>query len=532
MQKISRRDMLKMIGLGTAGTVLAACTPQATAQPTSVPATATTAPAKTVKITMVESWFSVPQDKAIIDPVTKVISDKMKAEGLNIEVQSMVLDDHQNKYPLLYASGADFTMAFDAPWYKMDTLRTQGSLVVLDDLFNQYGKRLMAEVTDKILSMNKWDGHWYGIPTAGSYGGTCGVILRKDLLDKYGAPEPDPMKGWPSLEPYLAAIAKNEPSLTPFAVDWSYSPVHENFVDRRQPANWNGVDAKTGIIIPDISKDYKLVDIEGVQAFIDTATLLRTWWEKGYINKTDLPSSGPTANLLQDEFLPGKAACIIENEPNYKYVDDQKQILSSIPTAVVKGNDMSGVQVGRYRPVGALKQWNFVVFNASAPAERQQASVKWFDWLVSSQDNIDLWLMGIDGTNYKKEADLRFSEVTGTDAATNYRRQWYVSGVSGRFQRVSLDIAPEALSIIKANSTEANWVFNPYEGFSLDAKAVEDYTTKVAAIRDEAGHGMYSGQMDPAAAVAKYKKMLDEAGRQKAKEIVQKQIDDYIASLG
>lgn len=30
-RKITRRDMLKMVGMGTAGTMLAACAPQATA---------------------------------------------------------------------------------------------------------------------------------------------------------------------------------------------------------------------------------------------------------------------------------------------------------------------------------------------------------------------------------------------------------------------------------------------------------------------------------------------------------------------
>ena len=38
------------------------------------------------------------------------------------------------------------------------------------------------------------------------YGGTCGVTLRYDLLQKYGAPEPDPMVGWPSLEPFLETM--------------------------------------------------------------------------------------------------------------------------------------------------------------------------------------------------------------------------------------------------------------------------------------------------------------------------------------
>ncbi len=192
MRKISRREMLKLVGLSTAGAVLAACTPQTTAAPTTAPtavpttasstgataaptaamataaATSTTAAATPtaappVTITMVESWFAVPQDKTIIDPINKALSQKMQSEGVNIEIQSMVLDDYTAKYPLLYSSGADFTMAFDAPWSNMDTLRVQGALEVMDDLFNEF-PNFEAVITPKILGANKWGGHWYGIP--------------------------------------------------------------------------------------------------------------------------------------------------------------------------------------------------------------------------------------------------------------------------------------------------------------------------------------------------------------------------------
>jgi putative aldouronate transport system substrate-binding protein len=536
MRTISRRDMLKMLGVSTAGAVLAACgTKATTVAPTTPPKEEpTTAPAPTkgkpVTITMIESWFGVPQDKAIIDPVTTAISKKMQDEGLNINVQSMILDDHQNKYPVLYASGADFTMAFDAPWYKMDTLRAQGSLVILDDLFKTYGKKLMDEVTQKILDANKWDGHWYGIPTAGSYGGTCGVVIRSDLLKKYGAAEPDPMKGWPSLEPFLEAVAKNDSTMNPFAVDAAYGPVHDNFLMRRTLGKWGGVDGKIGFIIPDIDKGYNLVDIETLAPYTDTAKLLRTWWEKGYINKTDLPASGPTANPLLDYFMPGKTATVVENEPNYKMVEDQKTLKSSIPDGEVRGFDMAGIQVGRYRPVGALKQWNFIVFNASAPQEQQIAGVQYFDWMTSNQDNIDLWLMGIDGVNYKKEANLRFSEVAGVDSAKNYRRMWYVGGVSGRFMRLPVDLPDEAMAEHLWENDEKAWDFSPYENFNIDTKAVETEMATINAAWAEAYHGLGTGQLPTDEAIAKFKKTLDDAGRQQLKAKIQKQLDDYIAA--
>jgi len=561
MSKLSRREMLKLMGVGTASAVLAACAqatatqlpapteaakptekpaePTATTKPTEKPAepTATTAPtkapppAKTVKITMIESWFGVPQFKESIDPVTKAISDKMKSEGLNIEIQSMILDDHNNKYPVLYASGADFTMAFDAPWYKMDTLRVQGSLVVCDSLFDQYGPKLKEEITDKILAANKWDGHLYGIPTAGSYGGTCGVTIRYDLLKKYGAAEPDPMVGWTSLQPFLEAIQKNEAQMIPFPADPAYGPVHENFLLRRAVGTWHGVNSKTGIINPNIDKGYTLVDIETVPEMVETARLLRTWWEKGLVNKTDLPASGGGyVETLLDYFVPGKAASRIENEPNYKYVDIQKTIKKSIPDAVVKGYDMAGIQAGRYKPVGALKQWNFIVFNATAPQEQQVAGVQYFNWLASSQDNIDLWLMGIDGVNYKKEPDLRFSEIPGVDNAKNYRRAWYVGGISGRFMRLPVDLPDDAMAEHRWESDESKWDFDPYEGFNIDVKAVEMETAQLVAAWAEAYHGFGTGQLPTDEAIAKMKKTLDDAGRQQYKAKVQKQLDDYIAA--
>jgi putative aldouronate transport system substrate-binding protein len=530
MGKISRRDMLKMIGVGAAGTVLAACTPQTTAQPTTPPTTVSTVASKPVKIVMVESWFSVTQDAAVLNEVNKIISDKMKSEGLNIEIESMVLDDHQTKYPLLYSSGADFTMAFDAPWNLMDTLRIQGSLAIMDDYFNQYGTKLKVEVTDKILNANKWDGHWYGLPAFPQYGLTTGVVLRKDLLDKYGAPEPDPMTGWPSLEPFLAAVAKNDPNIIPFAYDLGLPPMWEGAILKRTMGYWQGVNSKTGIVIPDFSKSRTLVDYETVQEVIDTTKLMRSWWEKGYLPKADLPISGGSVGT--DYFFPGKAAAFLTNQPNYDYFSFQKTIASSVPDAVLKGYDMSGVQAGRYKEVGQLVQGNFIVFNGSAPKEQLVAATQFFEWLVSNQDNVDLWLLGVDGKNYKKESNLRFSEIPGVDQAKNFRRAFYVGGISAAMNRNSSDLPDDVLAYIAWRMDEKNFDFDPYESFYVDTKQgdIQNQMAKLQASWAEAFHGMSSGQTPADDSFAKMKKTLDDAGRQPYKTAVQKQLDDFIAA--
>jgi putative aldouronate transport system substrate-binding protein len=484
-------------------------------------------PAKVVKITFVESWFGIPQFKEVIDPVTKVISEKMQSEGLPVEIESMILEDHQNKYTLLYASGADFTMAFDAPWYKMTTLRTQGALVALNDLLDAHGPKLKEEITEKIYNTNLIDGKLYGIPAAYYYGGTTGVIFREDLRKKYDVPMPTSEGGWRSLEPFLDAVMKNNPEMIPFA-NQTLWPM--NSCTWARPGWGANGPTKTGVGIPDVTKGYTFINEEDDPVGVDAAKLLREWWEKGYINKTDLPSSASSQNAQVDFVYPGKAAACIENEPEYKRIDQTKQMQASIPDAELMGVDMTGARAGKGKKLGQLKQWNFVVFNINAPVEQQEAGIKFFNWLASSQDNIDLWMMGIDGVNYKKEPNLRFSEIAGVDQARNYRRMWYVSGLSGRLQRQPVDLPVEAEDALKFFSTESNWEFTPYESFEPDVKAIEVETAKLNGVYDEATHGMNTGQVATEEAVKKVKQMLDDNGRQEFKEKLQKQLDDYIAA--
>jgi putative aldouronate transport system substrate-binding protein len=524
MKQLNRREMLKMMGVTSVGLALAACAPAA---PGAAPAEGGAAASQeTVKITMIESWFGVPQFSESIDPVTQAISKKMQDEGLNIEIQSLILADHNAKYPALYASGSDFTMAFDAPWNKMNSLRDQGALLPIEGLIDTHGATLKEAITEKIYNANFTNEHLYGIPTAYYYGGTGGAIYREDLRQEWGADAPTSEGGWPSLESFLAAVVKNAPELIPFVSVATQSVT--SYAGARRALN-PGV-TKTGVIIPDPMVDWQLIDEEEYAPMVEGAELLRSWWEQGFINKTDVPFSGQSQNSQVDYIYPGRGAACVENEPEYKQIDQTKQMKSSNPDASLAGVDLTGMRAGKFKGRGSLKQWNFIVFNVNAPTEQQEAGIKYFNWLTSSQDNMDLWLMGIDGVNYKKEDNLKFSEIEGVDAARNYRRQWYVSGVSGRFQRQPADLPKEAEEALAFFTTESNWDFNPYEGFEADTKALELDSAKLNGIYDEATHGFNSGQEPTPDAIQKMKKMLDEAGRQEYKAKLQKQLDDYIAA--
>src|SRR5438874_3497204 len=114
--KMSRRTLLRLMGMTATGAVVAACAPAAA--PGQAPAAAGgAAPAKAlVEVSMVECWFGVPQIPEVMDAMAQVVSKRAQDSGLNVQFKSLVLDDHATKYPVLYASGEKFTVAFDAPW--------------------------------------------------------------------------------------------------------------------------------------------------------------------------------------------------------------------------------------------------------------------------------------------------------------------------------------------------------------------------------------------------------------------------------
>ena len=522
MQLLNRRNFLKFAGISSVGLALAAC-----AAPGAAPAgEGGAAPSQqAVTITLVESWFGVPQFRESIDPVTAEITKKMQSEGLNVEIQSLLLDDHATKYTALYAAGSDFTMAFDAPWYKMNTLRDQGALAPLETLVDSVGPTLKESITEPIYNANFMLGHLYGVPASYYYGGTGGIMLREDLRTKYGAELPTSEEGWPSCESFLQAIVDNEPDMIPFV----NLPTQSIASYYGRVKGWAPGPIQTGVRIANIEEGFQLTDEEEEPAYMAGAEVLRAWWEKGYVNKTDMPTSGTSQNSQVDYVYPGRAAACVENEPEYKWVDQSKQIKSSFPDASLFGVDMTGMRAGK-KGLGALKQWNFMVFNVNAPAEQQEAGIKYFDWLAQSQDNLDLWLMGIDGVNYKKEENMRFSEIEGVDATRNYRRQWYVSGMSGRYQRLPADLPADAEAGIAFFTTAENWIFNPYETFEADTKALEVDSAKLNAVYLEATHGLNSGQLPVEEAKVQMKDMLDAAGRQTYKEKLQAQLDAFMAA--
>ena len=559
--KLSRRDMLRLMGLASAGALAGCATPETIIQTVEktvevevevektveveveklveveveTVVTVTPSPEGPKVITYVDSaGFGVPQYRETINPIAEALSEKMQSEGVNLELRVLLLDDPWTEYPLLYASGADFTFAFDAPWKNMNALRDQGYLRPLDDLVGDY-PNIVEAISPEVIEYNYMLGHLYGLPT-GFYVASHSaghVVYRQDLAEKYGM---YPLKTMDELELFLEEIKNNEPDMIPFGADPTFSPWYLGgapwswYQPEEYPVKYgyNPGSAMIGAGIEDIIREkLTYVDSEIQDSFRAQTERARQWNEKGYVNKDMLQLL--EVNAFDEYFNTGKCAAITYNEAILKAkLQIQPALQTFVPEGKAAGFDEMQARAGGSLAFAIFRQWNFQVFNGNSALEDTRAGLEFFDWLLGDQDNIDLWLMGVDGVNYKKLDNMRYEDLPDVDGTTNYRRRWYVAGVPGRFERVPADASDEFLEVLEYITNPEHHLPNPLELYEPVRKVVETELAQMDAAAEEASLPLVAGQLDPAAGIAAYKQAVDAAGRQEVKAVFQEQLDTWI----
>jgi putative aldouronate transport system substrate-binding protein len=551
MSKLTRRDLLKWSGLASVGALIAACRPQVVEKEVTKVVTEVVketvivegtpqvvekevtrivevakAAERPILITFCDSQaFGAPHFHSTIDPIAKAISDKMQDEGLNIQLQVLIMDDPRTEYPLLYAAGSQFTFAFDAQWYHMITNIQQGYLLPMEDLFAEHGPNIVEAVGgEPVLEINKMYGHLYGLPTGGIYKAGTGIIIREDLRAKHDLPVPG--MHFEDVEPFLEAIQQAEPDMIPFAVDYTQtiSEGQFHYTDPERP--WSPYSQSRLTFDDALADEPTLVKTESLDRFLYAKEVARDWYLKGYLNKNALQLQQPAVHEL---FTPGKAAAIRYQEPAQKRYDVEMALQSFVPEGECRGYDTTGLVTGESKHLANLRVWNFVVWHSKVPMDESIAAVQFFNWLLGDQDNIDIWLYGIDGVNHHLLPDMRYEQVEGTDGATNYFRKWFSGGVPFGFTRTPAFADENYVAEVKALTSMENFIPNPLEGFQFDPKPVETEIAQITAATEATGRQLDAGMVDVEEGLAAYTKAIDDAGREKVAEEILRQFEAWRA---
>ena len=295
------RKLAAFLAATLAITSLAACSPSGTS---SKAATASGTPDTSKEVNLVcYLWGDEGVgNKAVLAEINK----KLKADiNATIEVKYIGWADVGTKYPLLFASGQNFDMAYASPTAAISyyTLASQNAIADISDILGTAAPKLKAAISEQNWAGAKYNGKIYGVPCSYTEFTPYGYVYRTDLQKKYGIA---PVTSIPTMEAYMDKVVKNE----------TFAPLNGNSNDaanlyRMMVAATDGWINAPGIpldqmylVATSTDKYQDIIDPAFTQQFEDWAVKMREWSDKGYFTK-DILSSQVSAKDNMDNGLSG-----------------------------------------------------------------------------------------------------------------------------------------------------------------------------------------------------------------------------------
>ncbi|MFZ5989966.1 MAG: ABC transporter substrate-binding protein, partial [Bacillota bacterium] len=222
-------------------------------------------------------WYhaNTPQsDTALVfEEVNKYLNKKINA---SVEVYLADLEDYDKKLKAVISSGEKFDICFTSVWMNSYVHNSKrGSFVELDPLLDKYGRATKSILPKVLLDATRVNGKLYGIPVNKQLAHQWAISFNKKLVDKYGF-DLSEVKKLEDMESMLEVIKGKEPEVVPYLI---YTYVSHAFslpmerIDEQVPS----------ALYFDNRTNYKLINTFESPEFKEYLSLMRRWYNKGYI---------------------------------------------------------------------------------------------------------------------------------------------------------------------------------------------------------------------------------------------------------
>lgn len=524
-----KKALTLSVGALTLASVLSACSgsnektsgPSASsasgaASPSESAASASAAPAgiDTSKHVTLQFYMlgDAPKDLDVIQAeVNKMAEAELNA---TIKFNFTTWTDWDQKYKLLLSSGQQVDLLYTAEWTQFQVYANSGAFLPLDELLPKAAPKLQAFVPADMRDAVKIKGKIYTVPSTYKEYVTNGFVYREDLRAKYNLPVP---KDLASMEAYLEGIKKNEPAMTPLAVD----SVTDNLVYPLRELTGDTVGAKLpyGIGI----KYHSPNEVYSYWGSAEQATdlqLIRSWAEKGLFPKNVLNQKEISGDLVVN----GKAAALLGDNPT-RFNEYNSKMQSLHPDWKLGYTPYAEVR-GFARPVHPIHN-GFAIPKSSDNPERALA---FYEKLVTDKRYNQLTEYGIEGKNYTVENG--YYKMVGDSSSNGFPRE----GMQGwAWRNPEYMLFDQGYDGVKAIFDELDKVAKPdlFTGFAEDYSTYQPERAALEQVEKQYFYPLYAGLLpdiqkgiDTAMAKAK------QAGLEKIQESYKQQWLAYTADAG
>ncbi|MGN0242874.1 MAG: extracellular solute-binding protein [Lachnospiraceae bacterium] len=418
--------------------------------------------------------------------------------NITLDITWVPQGDYKDKLSVKMMAGEDYDLVFDAPWCHLRELTKDGVYADISAyLHNEEYPGLKAAFSEAYMDKNRYFGKNYYFPLEQSYGsGVTGIMYRKDLADKYGVGKVDSVE---KLQEFFDVILENEKDMTPLAVTQSRGFYQFQRIDEAalEKANIHRIVVSGSPYYVLLNEDRtKVVEIvpegigdEGFADFpegfnydfaMDRYDLLQDW------NKY-LSTDSMSCLDADTPFYGGRAAAICSDIGSW-YTSEQK-MKSAIPDAEVDLflDDPDQVAMKEKSiPTSYLANNCICIPEVS---KKKDMAAKFLDWVFSSQENNDLFTLGLEGRDWKAAEDGTYEVLD-----LNYFFPGYTLSWNPHFKRFQSGMTQEQRTYEEYTLKEESYIGTPLAGFVFNQEPVKTEIAKVSAINSQVstpmGHGL------------------------------------------
>lgn len=446
----------------------------------------------------------VGNEQPDMDKVVEKINElTLKELNMTFEVIQLGFGDYEQKQQLML-SGGDELDVFAVFYTNASSYVNNGYLVNMSELIYEHGQGIIDFMGEDVATSGTINGFLYGIPANKESGTQSGVVMRKDLVEKYGI-DVSAIKSYEDLTDVFATIHEGEPTMNML--------VGRNLISQVESFDmlYDGFG-----VLDNAGQDLTVVNLFETDEFVRRATIIREWYEAGYILPDAATTTEANSNLLKAGntfayFSPIKPGFLIQEEKVTGY---------ELTTALFENSH------NLYTYSVNFFDWS-IAANSKDPAKAMQ----FLNFAYTNSDFMNLINWGIENEHYAFANDgqtlITFPEgVDATSAGYNLNLGWELPN-----QFIAYPWEGNDENIWEMyREFNASAQYSKAFGFIYDSANVVNELVALSNVYNQYYYALATGSVDPEAVLPQFNEALYAAGLQKVMDEKQTQLDAWLAA--
>lgn len=444
----------------------------------------------------------------VIERVNEILLEKT---GYVVDFQFLSAD----AYDLAISSGDECDLISTPDWLNYWANAAKGAFAEITDEDLQKNAPYIWENGGMSLDVTKYKGTRYAVAGMFESAADRCFVARGDLMDKYGISDLNSIE---NIEAYLTQVAENEPDLIPFDVpgttpwlnlalfasDWGWCPI-------------GSLSYGEQVYFRLDDPEHKVFIAAEQPEMLEFTKVMKRWNDKGFFSKSVL--SNKTNSL--ESFKAGRTAlAFVDNPLACQSLWDE-----------ISQDDRAAWDIRFYTRYHKSQQMNNVtssMVSISANSKKKDAALKVINEMYANEELYRLiYYGGIEGEAYEIDENGNYVQIVSDDD-----RGWLGVAINNDEWNLQPALTFPGHEEVVQELYDTRDV-NPAVNMPIDDTNIRELDVALTEVFNQYTTPRYYGIMEgtPEEAIAREMEALKAAGIEEYRDDLQRQLDEYLASM-